>query len=442
MTVSCLPSVLQDILGSVGSILHARSAFRLPWLILGVLFAKGRRTVTSWLRAASLQEGFPNYYYFLGSLGEHPDTAGLILLRKLVNHLPPETSFTVAIDDSPTPRYGPHVQGAGIHHNPTPGPANHAFLYGHCWVYISLLVSHTDWGVISFPLNVRLYVREKDVPKLPSHYRWQFQTKTQLAAELLAWLRVALPQKDRSVRLVADGAYAKRIVLKAAASHRIDVISRLRCDASLWSVPVRSPNPGRGQPRKYGSQRIRLALRAGQRRGWQEVEVWQYGRVQRKRIKSFEATWRPAGGKIRVVLVQEEQGWLAFFSTEASKTAEEILEAMADRFAIEEMFANLKEVEGLGQQQVRNLYANLGVVLLCNWEYSLVELWSWERSHEELVDRSDSPWDRLDRRPSHADRRKALQECCRDEEYREVVGDAEVGEEMQAYIQRLRKAAA
>ena len=36
---------------------------------------------------------------------------------------------------------------------------------------------------------------------------------------------------------------------------------------------------------------------------------------------------------IRVVLVQEEDGWLAFFCTDPEATAEEILEAMADRGA-------------------------------------------------------------------------------------------------------------
>jgi len=37
-----------------------------------------------------------------------------------------------------------------------------------------------------------------------------------------------------------------------------------------------------------------------------------------------------------------------------------------------------------------------------------VELWSWNRTHGELCDRSRSPWDDADRRPSHADRRNAL----------------------------------
>ena len=40
--------------------------------------------------------------------------------------------------------------------------------------------------------------------------------------------------------------------------------------------------------------------------------------------------------------------------------------------------------------------------------HTLVELWAWNRPHEQLVDRSDSPGDDADRRPSHAHRRKAL----------------------------------
>jgi len=37
----------------------------------------------------------------------------------------------MAIDDSPTKRYGPEVAGAGIHRNPTVGPDGAKFVYGH-----------------------------------------------------------------------------------------------------------------------------------------------------------------------------------------------------------------------------------------------------------------------------------------------------------------------
>ena len=55
-----------------------------------------------------------------------------------------------------------------------------------------------------------------------------------------------------------------------------------------------------------------------------------------------------------MVLVKEERGWTAFFCTDANATVEQILEAVADRAAIEQTFHDVKEVHGTGQQQVRN----------------------------------------------------------------------------------------
>jgi hypothetical protein len=37
-----------------------------------------------------------------------------------------------------------------------------------------------------------------------------------------------------------------------------------------------------------------------------------------------------------------------------------------------------------------------------------VQVWAWDRNAKELVDRSDSPWNDPERRPSHANRRKTL----------------------------------
>ena len=117
-----------------------------------------------------------------------------------------------------------------------------------------------------------------------------------------------------------------------------------------------------------------------------------------------------AGGVIRVVLVKEEHGWLALFCTDSNASVVEILEAFADRATIEQDFHDVKEVWGAGQQQVRNIWTNVAAFQLCLWMHTLVEFWAWNRSHEQVVDRSDSPWDDPQRRASHADRRKALRQ--------------------------------
>jgi hypothetical protein len=38
--------------------LHSRSRWRLSLILLGIVFACGRRTVTSWLRAAGISDDF------------------------------------------------------------------------------------------------------------------------------------------------------------------------------------------------------------------------------------------------------------------------------------------------------------------------------------------------------------------------------------------------
>jgi hypothetical protein len=89
--------------------------------------------------------------------------------------------------------------------------------------------------------------------------------------------------------------------------------------------------------------RISLAKRAGQSRGWQTIECTLYGRQSVRCYKTFGATNPPAGGAIRVVLVKEERGWLAFYCTDPAASGADMLEAFADRATIERDFHDVKE---------------------------------------------------------------------------------------------------
>ena len=90
-----------------------------------------------------------------------------------------------------------------------------------------------------------------------------------------------------------------------------------------------------------------------------------YGEKAVKRYKTFLATWRPAGGVIRVVLVDEPTGWRAYFCTDAAASVAEILETIADRFSLEITFRECKQVVGAGQQQVRFIWASVGAFHVC-----------------------------------------------------------------------------
>src|ERR1700682_2102011 len=211
-----LPADLVAWIVALSQPLPGRLSWRLLPLLRGVLFAQGRRTVSSWLRAAGLGADFRSYYYFLGSLGPRAGVVAGLLLRLAGRVIVPGERLLFGLDDTPTKRSGPKVEGAGIHHNPTPGPADQKFLYGHIWVTFAWLVRHPLWGAIGLPLRAWLYVRRQDVSKLPPHCQVVFRTKLEMAAEAVAWLADWLKYLGKTLWVVADGAYAKRPFLQAA----------------------------------------------------------------------------------------------------------------------------------------------------------------------------------------------------------------------------------
>jgi hypothetical protein len=425
--------------------LDRRSAPRLALLFLGAVLARGRRTITSWIRAAGLSVAFRSCYTAVAAAGKKAEAVAAYLVRAVVTPLLGGVErLTLAIDDTPTPRYGPHVQGAGVHHNPTRGPAGSPYVYGHVFVVLGLLVTHPAWGVIALPLLARLYVRKVDLPGIDPKHRPAFRTKLELAVELLRWAQLWLGLLGKPLWVVADGAYAKREFLKPAMALGMTVVSRLRCDAALWSLPPVVPpdQRGAGRPRVYGTERISLAKRAGQRRGWTTEALTLYGERATKRYKTFLATWKPAGGVIRVVLVDEPTGWRAYFCTDPTATVADILTTVADRFSLEITFRDCKEIVGAGQQQVRFVWASIGAFHVCLWTFTMTEAWAWGRPADELVDRSDSPWDSPLRRPSHADKRRAWRHALLGEEIRAVLRAGVTEEEIQATAERLLDLAA
>jgi hypothetical protein len=405
--------------------LHDRLAWRLADVVLGILLASGRRTAASWWRAAGVGERFRSYYYFLDAVGRKVQDKAAVLLRIVLDRVDAGQRLLFALDDTPTKRYGPKVQGAGIHHNPTPGPAGSKFLYGHSWVVLSRIVRHTVFGTIGLPLLGLLYVRKKDVPSLPAAAQATFQTKLEIGAEMVTWLKAQLPPQTQAPWLAVDGFYAKREFLKPARRAGFVVVARLRKDAALYDLPPVLP-PGqkrpRGRPPIYGKNRISLAKRAGQKRGWQTITVrTTTGEIVTKQVKTSLASWRPAGGVVRVVIIKEDDGsWRAVLCTDPEASVEAIVQVVLDRWGIEQNFHDLKEVEGIEQMQLRRVGSNVGALNLNLWVHTLIEVWAWNRPVEALSDRSDRPWDDADRRPSHADRHKAVQRAMLEEEYQQI----------------------
>jgi len=415
-----IPAVLATWIAGLQSMVDARLRDLFGLVFCGMLFTRERRrTCTSWFRAVNVGLDFRRGYRSIGLAGRQAKSMALSVLFDIAKSPATANSdrIKLAIDDTPTQRYGPEVEGAGVHHNPTPGPASQAFVYGHIWVTLAWMVEHETWGTIALPVRAELYVRKKDLPRIPKERRPAFRTKLDQAVGLIEWAAQSLAYLGKPIWLAVDGGYANRQVIAAAKRNNVTLVGRLRKDAALRTVPGRQPAGKRGRKPIYGAAVISLAKRAGQKQGWQTEEMTLYGKKTTKTYKTFLATWKPAGGIVRVVLVKEADGWVAFFCTDPNATPAEILDMVADRNSLEQTFKDVKEVGGAGQQQLRNLHANIGAWHMNLWAYTLVELWGWQKSEEDLIDRSHSPWDNEPRRPSHADRRKALLRRCLQEEF-------------------------
>ena len=85
MPLSHLPLFLTSAFLALAHWLDKRTAVRLPLLLAGVLFARGRRTVTSWFRAAGIKGDYRQGYVTVRAVGRQaPPKSVLDAIAQLV----------------------------------------------------------------------------------------------------------------------------------------------------------------------------------------------------------------------------------------------------------------------------------------------------------------------------------------------------------------------
>lgn len=384
-------------------------------LMAGVLMSVARRrTVTQWIAAAGLNDHFRHVFYHMPGIGRKGEALFATSLEQILERLGPVISgaktIRIVIDDSPTKRYGRKVEGAGWHHNPTPGRTDATTCFGHSWVVATLMVTHPEFGEMAFPVTGALYLRRKEIVKLQAKYARPFQPKTLMAVAMVERLVPQFTGFGKCIEVIVDGGYAKQSVLVPLAKMPgVTTITRLRRDAVLFEIPPKPTCVKRGRPRLYG-ERIDLKSLAESPEGWRTVTCCQYGEKVQKRVKSFVATSKLTKGQpLQVVIIKEDTSWVPLVSTNMNMSVYEILESYAVRFGIEETFKDLKEVWGWGKQEVRRLESNEAVTAINMLAYNLTQLATWDTPADELLTaRRACPWDDPHRRPSHSDRRNSL----------------------------------
>jgi hypothetical protein len=371
------------------------------WLVVGFCAQPGTRTVTGMLAGARLAGIWHHSraHRFFAAARWSADALGLVVLEVIVACLlAADAPLVVVVDDTLFRRSGRKVFGAAWHHDPL-AKGGKRVAWANNWVVVGVLVDlpFVPQRAVCLPVLARLWR-----PRHPD------RTKLALAVELVGLIAARYP--DRGLHLVGDAAYAGKTLRELP--ERATVTTRLRSDAVLYELaPPRTGKPGR--PRTKGKRLPELIVLAALTSvRWQQTVVACYGERRLVEVACWRCLWYGTFGArpVKVVLVRAPgapDGYdLALVSTDLGATAATLVERYADRWPVEVLFEESRQVAGVGQARNRTRKAVERTVpfgLAC---VSLVVCWyalHGQPAADVAARRASAPWYRDKHAVSFAD---------------------------------------
>jgi hypothetical protein len=197
----------------------------------------------------------------------------------------------------------------------------------------------------------------------------------QWVEKVLHWLPTT------AVELVADGLYSCSTLVKGL-PQRLVFIGSMRPDAML-SRPrtrtCRSPKTGRLLTRDVLVPKPERLFRDDSV-PWHSVVACLYGLEKTLEYKEVVARWASVAGKclLKIIIVKTDSDTLpfrVFFCTDPHRTARQVIENYAGRWAIEVLFRDLKQLLGFAASRARTQQAVLRTAPWVGVCYSLLVLW-------------------------------------------------------------------
>jgi len=339
----------------------------IPWLL-----RSGQRSVRSLAAMKVLERSASAYYRFLSEGKLRLGVLFRCLFELIVKTFGVE-DLTLVLDDTLCPKWGRQIYGTASYFDhvrrPRPG-----FIWGHNWVVIAVVIRASSKASIALPFWISLY-RPKDKCSAG-----EFRTRHEMAAGALFLVRSLFPGK---IRLLADGAYANRSLARPAQELGIQLVSRLRKDASLRAAtPPRRAKGTRGRKPKYGRRLAKLASLARSKSCFRKQRVSIYGKQVELLVRTFDAYWPALRQTIRVVITRDPKRpkRLAFlFSTDMEMKTAEVIESFAQRWTIEQLFSVAKIQMGLGSAEVRKRRSVVRHATMCMALITWTEVWAYRR---------------------------------------------------------------
>ena len=353
-----IPASLQVILASFAKCFTAPSFCNFVGLVSGWILCQGKHRISRLIQSAggpARRKHFSTLYRFLSRGRWTVDELGRVLFHLLLPWLP--TEIEAMVDDTLCHRSGPHIFGAGMHHDAsrsTYGRGSAAgrqvfFAFGQNWVVLALRVP-LPWDQlrgIAVPILFRLFRPKRRCSQ------GEYRKRTELAGEMVRILEGWIPAGKR-LYLAGDAEYACKTLVRHLADTTC-FVGPMHMKAELREPA--GEYTGVGRPRKVGRRLPSPAdMAADQRWKWNKTTIRVYGRTVKVLIKTQVCLWyRVAGTRlVRVVVTRDPRGRIAdraYFMTEPEARAEMVLQRFSRRWMIEVCFRDAKQSLGIEDPQ-------------------------------------------------------------------------------------------
>ena len=328
-------------------------------LLVGAILCIGKRTVTSALRVMGLgqEKEFSKYHKILNRVKWNLLDGSKILLGLLVALVPTKWPLIFLVDDHIERRKGRKIKKKACHRDAIRSSKKKVvYCFGLKWVSMMLAVK-LPWSRRYWALPViTTLASSKEYDK---DHNQRHKTTVDWALQMITLIRRWVP--DRVIVLVADGGYAavKLALCCAGLPMPVILISKLRLDASLYDAP---PPPRKGKrgrnPKKGNKQRSLLQRIADPSTSWSTIKpLWYDGKRHTLQMFSGVSLWYRSGFdpvEIKWVVIRDPKGKLrteAFFSTNITVTAQQIICWYILRWNIEVTFEELRAHLGVETQR-------------------------------------------------------------------------------------------
>jgi len=311
-------------------------------VLLGLCVRADLAGVTSFVRALALRpDRYLRLLHVIHSEALRLDALTALWVRLCRARFAPlqvGDALVCLADGLKVPKEGRKMPAVKRLHQESANNSKPAFIDGHSFQAVSLLVRAPDGGVAAVPLSARIHEGVID--------RALELRRTLLDRLVELFLEIARELAPRVI-LVADAYYASAKVIGPLLAQGHHLVTRVRSNAVAYRAPAVPKRRSRGRPRRYG-RKLRLVRRLARDRGFQTAPSPVYGEQNVPIAYCVEdLLWRPVGHLVRFVFVRHpRRGELILLCTDTALDPLTVIALYGYRFKIEVGFR--QAIHGLG----------------------------------------------------------------------------------------------